>query len=239
MNVLLAGESWHQIVLTVKAQNVTTTSSYTEAGGHLIAALETAGAIVDYQPCHIAATDFPRSTAELDKYDLVLLSDIGAQTLLLTPEVQAGNAGSNRCQVLSDWVADGGALGMIGGYMSFAGENGQAGYGRTAVADALPVEIGATDDRIECPSGVTPINQGVDDLPPEWPTILGYNQVVPDSDAEVWATVNNDPLLVVGDHEEGSSVAFMSDCAEHWAPRDLLEWEYFPDLWVAILNRMK
>jgi uncharacterized membrane protein len=32
MKVLLAGESWHEISLYVKAQNVTMSSSYTEAG---------------------------------------------------------------------------------------------------------------------------------------------------------------------------------------------------------------
>lgn len=237
MKVLLAGESWHEISLYVKAQNVTMSSSYTEAGEYLIAALETAGASVTHQPCHVAFEAFPRTREELDNYDLVLLSDIGAQSLLLTPEVTAGETDANRLRLLEEYVADGGAVGMIGGYMSFGGEHGQAGYARTALAEVLPVEISHHDDRIERPEGVRPTNHGIDDLPEEWPPVLGYNRVTAD-DGEVWATVGDDPLLVVGDHHEGSAFAFTTDCAEHWASKEFLEWEHLPDLWDAILQRM-
>jgi uncharacterized membrane protein len=238
MNVLLAGESWHEISLYVKAQNVTASSSYTEAGEYLIAALEAAGANVSYQPCHVAYEAFPRSREALEAYDLVLLSDIGAQSLLLTPDVAAGETDANRLRLLAEYVADGGAVGMIGGYMSFAGEHGQAGYGRTALADVLPVEIAHHDDRIERPEGVRPENHGVDGLPEEWPPVLGYNRVTADDAAEVWATVGDDPLVVVGEYGDGSAVAFTTDCAEHWAPREFLEWERLPDLWAAILDRV-
>lgn len=238
MDVLLAGESWHEISLYVKAQNVTMSSSYTEAGEYLIAALETAGATVTYQPCHVAHEAFPRTKADLSQYDLVILSDIGAQSLLLTPAVAAGETDANRLQVLADYVESGGAVGMIGGYMSFAGEHGQAGYARTALADVLPVEIGPHDDRIERPTGVRPENQGLTDLPDAWPPVLGYNRVTADADAEVWATVGEDPLLVVGDAGDGSAFAFTTDCAKHWAPMEFLEWEHLPELWGGILERM-
>jgi uncharacterized membrane protein len=238
MDVLLAGESWHEISLYVKAQNVTTSSSYTEAGDYLIAALEAAGAHVTYQPCHVAVDEFPRTQAAFSEYDLVVLSDIGAQSLLLTPAVAAGERDANRLAALAAYVADGGAVGMIGGYMSFAGEHGQAGYGRTPLADVLPVEISPYDDRIECPAGVVPENHELDDLPAAWPAVLGYNRVMPAANADVWATVDEDPLLVVGDYGEGSAFAFTTDCAEHWAPRPFLEWEYLPELWGTVLDRM-
>lgn len=238
MEVLLAGESWHEVTLYIKAQNVTASSSYTEAGTYLIAALEAAGASVTYQPCHVAYESFPSSKEELSTYDLVVLSDIGAQSLLLTPDVAAGEPGTNRLQVLADFVADGGAVGMIGGYMSYGGEHGQAGYGRTVLADVLPVEISLHDDRIERPSGVRPENDHLHDLPTEWPPVLGYNRVTPDEDATVWATVDSDPLLVVGNYGEGSAFAFTTDCAQHWAPPAFLEWDALPDLWAAILDRM-
>jgi uncharacterized membrane protein len=156
---------------------------------------------------------------------------------LLTPEVTAGETDTNRLRLLEEYVADGGAVGMIGGYMSFAGEHGQAGYARTALGEVLPVEISHHDDRIERPEGIPPTNHGVEGLPEEWPPVLGYNRVSADS-GEVWATVGDDPLLVVGDHGEGSAFAFTTDCAEHWAPKEFLEWEYLPDLWDAILQRV-
>ncbi|MFB6194575.1 MAG: glutamine amidotransferase [Haloplanus sp.] len=238
-NVLLAGESWHEVTMYVKAQNVTTSSDYTEAGEYLIAALEAAGADVTYQPCHVAHREFPRSKTAFDEYDLVVLSDIGAQSLWLTPEVAAGEPGADRLQALADYVADGGAVGMVGGYMSYAGENGQAGYARTPLADVLPVEISRHDDRIERPSGVRPQNRGIADLPAEWPPVLGYNRVDADADADVLATVGEDPLVVVGDHGDGSAFAFTTDCAEHWAPMGFLEWERLPDLWAAVLDRVR
>jgi len=238
MHVLVVGESWHEVTLYVKAQDVTASSSYTEAGEYLIAALETAGAAVTYQPCHVAHEAFPRTRAELEPYDLVVLSDVGAQTLLLTPAVAAGETDANRLGLLADYVADGGAVGMIGGYMSFAGENGQAGYGRTALADVLPVEVSSHDDRIERPAGVVPRNSGIEGIPEEWPAVLGYNRVSPSPGSEVWATVGDDPLLVVGDHGDGSAFAFTTDCAEHWAPKPFLEWKHLPAMWEAVLDRM-
>ncbi|MCL7417638.1 MAG: glutamine amidotransferase [Halalkalicoccus sp.] len=128
--------------------------------------------------------------------------------------------------------ADGGALGMIGGYMSFSGASGWAQYGRTALADVLPVTLGPGDDRIEVPGGVAPTNEGVPnaDLAGEWPEILGYNRVTASDDANVWATIGDDPLLVIGSHGAGRSFAFTTDCAPHWAPPTFLEWEGLPDL---------
>jgi uncharacterized membrane protein len=238
MDVLLAGESWHEVTMYVKSQDVTVSGSYTEAGAHLIAALEAAGADVTYQPCHVAHESFPRTPEAFDAYDLVVLSDIGAQSLLLTPDVAAGERDANRLAALEEYVADGGAVGMVGGYMSFAGENGQAGYARTTLADVLPVEIATHDDRIERPSGVRPRNRGIEALPSEWPPVLGYNRVSATDDAAVLATVDDDPLLAVGDHGQGRAFAFTTDCAEHWAPTEFLEWDYLPDLWETILSRV-
>ncbi len=45
---------------------------------------------------------------------------------------------------------------MIGGYMSFAGIDGKAGYGKTCLQDVLPVTVSASDDRVEKPAGVIP-----------------------------------------------------------------------------------
>jgi uncharacterized membrane protein len=238
MNALLAGESWQEITTYVKAHNVTSTSSYTEAGEYIIAGLEAAGADVDYQPSHVAHSEFPDTREQLDEYDLVVLSDIGAQTMLVSPEVAAGEARTNRLRLLADWVADGGAVGMVGGYTSFAGENGVAGYGRTVLNDVLPVDISLHDDRIERPGGVRPQNHGIESLPDEWPAVLGYNRLTADGDATVLATVGEDPLLTVGDYGDGRAFAYATDCAEHWAPTEFLEWEHMPDLWETIVSRV-
>lgn len=240
VNVLLAGESWVTVEMEIKGRNVITDSGYDEAADRFIATLDTIGADVTYQPCHVAAQDFPRTLTELNQYDVVVLSDIGADTLQITPEVANGETDVDRCALLAEYVREGGALGMVGGYMSFGGKGGQARYANTPIADALPVEIARADDRVETPSGATPTNRGVPnaDLPAEWPHVLGYNQFTADPDAEVWATVNDDPFVVVGDYGDGSAFAFATDCAPHWAPETFLEWDHLPTLWTRIIERV-
>lgn len=168
------------------------------------------------------------------------MSDIGADTLQVTPDVRAGKADVNRCGLLAEYVREGDALGMVGGYMSFAGHGGQTRYGATPIADILPVSLSPIDDCVEAPSGAVPKNRGVPDvgLPVEWPAVLGYNRVEADSDADVWATVRDDSFVVVGRYGEGKSFAVTTDYAPHWAPQEFLEWECFPVLWSALLDRV-
>ena len=238
--VLLAGESWVSVGFEIKGRNVLSDSEYGEAADRFIETLDSVGASVTYQPCHVAVEAFPRTHEELDAYDLVLLSDVGADSLQLTRRVRDGESDVDRCTLLNEWVHDGGALGMVGGYMSFSGKGGQARYGTTALAETLPVKLGTSDDRIETPAGAVPETGAAlaKDLPQEWPAVLGYNRFAAKSDAEVWATIGDDPLLVVGDHGDGSAFAYATDCAPHWAPEELLEWEHLPTVWSRLLDRV-
>ena len=45
---------------------------------------------------------------------------------------------------------------MVGGYLTFQGIDGKAAYRGTPVEATLPVELMATDDRVESPEGVVP-----------------------------------------------------------------------------------
>ena len=61
---------------------------------------------------------------ELKQYDLVILSDIGANTLLLPGATfNRSEKMPNRCNLISDYVNDGGALLMVGGYLTTGGRN--------------------------------------------------------------------------------------------------------------------
>lgn len=239
-DVLLIGESWVTLSFEIKGRNVLQESDYTEAADYLIAALESAGASVDFVPCHAVDSRVPKTMEGVNAYDLVILSDIGADTLQITPQVAAGETDVDRCQLLTDYVANGGAIGMIGGYMSFAGKSGAARYGLTALADVLPVDIARGDDRVEAPDGPHPQPTSLmpGSPPDEWPMILGYNRLEATNDAEIWATVRDNPLLVIGDHGAGSAFAFATDCAPHWAPKSFLEWSYLPTLWTSVLERV-
>jgi uncharacterized membrane protein len=187
-------------------------------------------------PNHVAATDFPFTAEELGAWDVVLLSDIGSNTLLVPPATFARfEARPNRLAALRDWVRAGGGLGMIGGYLSFQGIDGKANYARTPLADVLPVELELGDDRVEQPEDPVPRLAGahavVEGLADEWPALLGYQRVVPRDRAEVLATISGDPLLVVGEAGSGRALAYTSDIGPHWAPPPFLAWEGYRRLW--------
>ena len=240
--VLIAGESWTTHSIHQKGFDSFTTTEYNEGVRWLRAALEASGWTVDFQPSHVAARDFPQTAEALAAYDVVMLSDIGANTLLLHPDTFVRSISlPNRLVAIRDYVRNGGGLVMIGGYMTFQGIDGKAKYAGTAVEEALPVLMESNDDRVEAPQGVVPhigdpghpILAGLDG---EWPALLGYNKVVGKPDAEVLVRVGGDPLIAVGEYGEGRSVAFTSDCGPHWAPPAFCDWAGYGPLWTNIAN---
>jgi uncharacterized membrane protein len=146
----------------------------------------------------------------------------------------------NRLTLIREYVAQGGGLVMVGGYMTFQGIDGKARYHDTPVEEALPVTMLATDDRVEVPEGRTPIvcapdHPIVTGLPAQWPALLGYNRVVPKPGATVTATVGDAPLLVAWEWGRGHAVAFTSDCGPHWCPPDFLIWPGYAQLWQQMI----
>lgn len=238
--VLIAGESWTVHSIHQKGFDSFTTTEYAEGVGWLRTALEGGGWEVDYQPSHVAAKDFPDTAKALAAYDCVMLSDIGSNTLLLNPDTFFRfHVKANRLEAIRDYVAGGGGLVMVGGYMTFQGIDGRARYHGTPVEEALPVLISPNDDRVEAPQGVAPkvakkahaIAAG---LGGKWPALLGYNKLTAKPDAEVVATAGGDPLIAAGKYGKGRSVAFASDCGPHWAPPAFVTWKGYAPLWRQI-----
>ncbi|UNK70364.1 glutamine amidotransferase [Microbacterium sp. H1-D42] len=240
-NILLAGESWATTTIHTKGFDTFTTSSYGEGAADFIAAAEAGGHTVDFMPNHVAAEKFPTDADALAAYDVVVLSDIGANTLLLPDSVfTRGERMPNRLQVLADWTRAGGALLMVGGYLTFQGIEGKANYRNTPLAEVLPVVMEIGDDRHETPQGVVPavtadhaITRG---LSAEWPAILGHHRLTPRSDAEVLVEAGGHPLLVVGDQDAGRVAAFASDMGPHWLPPEFLAWDGFGPLWQQLIG---
>jgi uncharacterized membrane protein len=234
--ILLAGESWSVTSIHTKGFDSFTTVEYAEGAEHLLAALRGAGHEVTFMPSHVAAREFPATLAELRAYEVVVLSDIGANTLLIPPATFArGERHPNRLDALRDWTLGGGGLAMVGGYLSFQGIEGKANYRNTVLAQVLPVEMEPGDDREECPQGVHPrsardhpLVAGVEE---EWPAILGFQRLVARADAEVAATVGEHPLLVTGRAGQGRALAYASDIGPHWAPEAFTSWDGFALVW--------
>ena len=235
--VLLAGESWTSHTIHVKGFDSFTTTEYAEGATWLIEGLEAAGIDVTFLRNHDAPKHFPSSLEELDAYDVVLLSDIGSNTLLLSPDtfVRSQRA-TNRCSLLNTWVERGGGLAMIGGYLSFSGIDGKARFQHTAIADVLPATMYDGDDRVERPEGVVPmlaqpdhpVLAGIDG---DWPHFLGYNRLASASGSDVIATIGDDVFVAVGEFGRGRSAVFASDCGPHWGPPAFVEWSHYGRFW--------
>ena len=239
--VLIAGESWMTHSIHQKGFDSFTTTDYVEGVGPLRDALEGAGLLVDYQPAHVAMTSFPATADELGAYDCVVLSDIGANSLLLHPDTfNRSESRPNRVGAVAEYVRAGGGLVMIGGYLTFQGIDGKGRWHGTAVEEVLPVSISPFDDRVEEPAGLEPVAVGAHDVTAgitgPWPALLGYNRVTADQQAEVLVTVGGDPLIVVGRAGSGRTAAFTSDCAPHWAPPPFVAWEHYPRLWSQLVG---
>jgi uncharacterized membrane protein len=242
MRVLLAGESWVTHSVHIKGVDSFDTSTYVEGADRLREALGRARIDVDYLPAHLVPPRFPGTAAELTGYDAVILSDIGANSLLLAPATFERSAvAPNRLASVEQYVRGGGGLLMIGGYLSFAGIEGKARYHGTPVEEALPVTISAVDDRAERPEGVHPAvtqpgHPVLDGVPGDWPALLGYNRLTARPAAQVLARCDADPLLAVGSHGAGRSAAFASDCAPHWCPPLFMDWPGYDPLFGNLIR---
>jgi uncharacterized membrane protein len=244
--VLLAGESWVSAATHYKGYDQFASVTFHLGAEPLIAALKGSEFELRYMPAHEAQQDFPQSLDALGAYDAVILSDIGANTLLLHPDTWIRSKPTpNRLRLLKSYVEGGGGLMMVGGYLSFQGINGAARFHGTPVEEALPVEIHPHDDRVEVPEGFVPIVKDrahpiVNGFSGSWPQLLGFNEVRPKPNATVIATVSADygekPLLVAGNFGRGRSVAWTSDIGPHWLPPEFAEWEGYARLWTQALR---
>ncbi|WP_395813408.1 glutamine amidotransferase [Devosia sp.] len=240
--VLIAGESWTTHSIHQKGFDSFTTTEYNEGVRWLRAALEANGWTVDFQPSHVASRDFPQTPDALKKYDVVMLSDIGANTLLLHPDTFVRSVSlPNRLESIRDYVLGGGGFVMIGGYLTFQGIDGKARYAGTAVEEVLPVTMLHQDDRIEAPQGLVPqVSEAghpiVAGLPASWPALLGLNEVAIKRDATLVATAGEEVLIAAGTFGKGRSVAFTSDCGPHWAPPAFCDWDGYAKLWHQIAS---
>ncbi len=196
------------------------------AAAYLAGLLESWRCPFDYVP-----SDRALSPADLRGRRLVILSDFPA----------AGMDAEAQSALLSA-VEGGSGLLMIGGWESFHGAGGN--WETTAVANALPVVIQPTDDRLNCDHPVVlrqvAEHASVDGLP--WaerpPVVGGFNRFTPKLDSTVvleadrlrtsydggpcngsrWSveTVETHPMLVLGAYGAGPTAALATDAAPHW-----------------------
>lgn len=245
--VLLLGESWVSSATHYKGFDQFGSVTFHLGAEPLVKALKGSEFELTYLPAHEVVEKMPFDLESLQAYDAIILSDIGANSLLLPPAVWLHSKPMpNRLKLLRQWTEEGGGLMMIGGYFSFQGIDGKARWRNTPVEDVLPVTCLPYDDRLEVPEGFSahitadknhPILRGIDG---EWPLLLGANEVLLKEGAEVLATLPADegghPLLVTGTFGKGRSVAWTSDIGPHWVPSEFIAWPGYDQLWKNCLR---
>jgi uncharacterized membrane protein len=196
---------------------------------------------VSYLTAWDALAKFPETPEALHDFDVVVLSDVDSDSLVLYPDDRIYRApmGPNRLKSVREYVQQGGALLMIGGYASFTGRHNAGNYHGTPVEEALPINcLAQDDDRMETPEGVTvemkepphPITRGIDWIPS--PIFNGYNCLEAKKGSKVLATIREtgDPMIVLWQYGSGRSMAFASDIAPHWGS-GFQNWKYYEQFW--------
>lgn len=242
IRILLVGESWVSNSTHYKGFDFFSSTVYETGTTYLEKALPSDEFALTHLPGHLAPVQFPLTLDQLAQYDAVILSDIGANSLLLHPDTWLrGQTMPNRLKLLRTWVENGGGLAMCGGYLSFAGINAAAKYYRSPIEEILPVNIFPFDDRVETPEGAVP--QVTDTAHPivggingDWPALLGYNELTLKPDAHLIARVGAHPLLAVQTVGAGRTLIWSSDIGPHWCPPPFLGWSGYGSLWRNIIR---
>ena len=234
--VLLVGETWFVLKIHVKGFDMVPLGGYENFAIWFLDALKQFNDVeVTHMPNHVALTEFPGSVEAMERYDVVIFSDTGKNTIQLYPDMFTVPMGPDRLDVLRDYVACGHGFCMGGGWNCFEGIRGIPGYHDTQVEKILPVNMLPHDDRVEKPQGVKPVvtnstHPVFDGIRSEWPLFLGYNKVNVKSGSEVLATIDGNPFIAVGDFEKGRTMAFTSDLSKHWGTA-FIEWQDYAAFW--------
>lgn len=244
--ILYCGNSDYIVTHYVMGTHAQTMGRTADTSKHLKRALETDPS---NEVTHIhggsVMEDFPSSYEELNQYDLLLLSDIAADALLMYfPTINDAPLpyGPNRLQLIKDCVENGMGFIMNGAYCSYSGYMGMGHYHRTPVEDILPVIIAPYDDHVEVPQGfhllphVTdhPITAGIP-WDEEAFLLIGYNRVEAKPGYPVLAEYDGDPMMVVGEYGKGRTLSYMPGATPHWGG-DFYQWEYYPKFWTQVVD---
>lgn len=186
----------------------------------------------------------------VDEYDVFIFSDVEAKNFQLAPQFfdrkkfgREPLTFPDRVRLIVEAIRGGKHAMFLGGWLSFNGEMGKGGWGRTGLRSVLPVQCLEVEDLRESTEGfvgqVTNANHPIAarlDLA-TMPPILGYNIVKPRDGCEIIAVwkETGDPMLAVGQFGRGRVVAYMSDPAPHWGC-NFVYWEQYNRFWCSAMD---
>ena len=240
IRVLFVGETWMFEKTEFKGFDKFTVSGYEVATQWIEAALNKNGFEFNHIAAHEVDLKFPKTLEELKKFDVVMISDVGANTFLLGYDTFfKGEIAVNKLELIKEYVSQGGGFAMVGGYLSYQGFEAKGKYFGSQIAEILPVEMMINDDRVEMPQGynitIDPTSHEIfDGVEANWPPILGYNKLKAKQDAIVIAKKDEDALITLGSFGKGRTVAYATDCSPHWATNEFCDWKCYEVLWQNI-----
>ena len=180
----------------------------------------------------------------------IVFADVETKCLMLHPDFfQRAKWGDqpitfpDRFDLLRDWVSAGGHFHMNGGWLSFAGELGKGGWGRSRFHDVLPVECLQSDDLIESTAGYEvrcsmpehPISKGID-----WstaPPLLGFNECKIRDGSECIVEIENSgrwhPLLAARPFGDGRVTCWTTGASPHWGI-NFMKWRQYGQFWKQV-----
>lgn len=186
----------------------------------------------------------------LQEYDVIVFSDVEAKNFQLQPQFFDHRLfGSrvitfpDRIRLTVEAVQAGTHVMFLGGWLSFNGEMGKGGWGRTGLSKILPCTCLDVEDLRESTEGFVaeastpdhPLLAGLDlgTMPP----VLGFNRVQPRPGCTVVANWQGEdsPALCVGQFGRGRVLAYTSDPAPHWG-LNVVFWQQYADLWTNAVD---
>lgn len=189
--------------------------------------------------------------AILEEYDIFIFSDVEAKLFQLAPSFFDREQFGRKILTFPDRIRltveavqkKGKSMMFLGGWYSFTGEIGKGGWGRTGLADILPVKCLDFEDLKESTEGFSPIVTEEGKLAlagsdfETCPPILGYNETQPLDDSQVLMRFKEtgDPLLVTRSFGKGKTLAYTSDPAPHWGC-NFVYWSEYNKFWVKCVE---
>lgn len=186
----------------------------------------------------------------LSDYDAIVFSDVEAKNFQLAPDFfdrkrfgKEPLTFPDRVNLTVQAVQSGVCALFLGGWLSFTGEIGKGGWGRTRLQEILPVRCLPHEDLRESTEGFVadvrvpshPIfkNLAIESMPP----ILGYNQTLPRDGCDVLAfwKGSSDPMIAVGQIGKGKVFAYTSDPAPHWGC-NFVYWSGYNQFWQNVAD---
>src|SRR6056297_2692169 len=183
INVLFVGETWIVTKFHTKGFDVVPLGGYDDFSVYFKEGMEPFEDIaISHIPNHMVMSAYPQTMEQISKFDVVIISDCGRNTLTMYPDMFKVPMGPDKVQLTADYVKQGGSLIMVGGYVDFQGFQVKGNYHGSAIEEVLPVNIMDRDDRRERTDGAkVEITEREHDMlkgiPEEWPKFLGYQKI--------------------------------------------------------------